>query len=104
VLVENGRVEIPVDRGQIFEAEFVSAERAVPQTSFLHEKTSRYTGSRPSPEFLPAPLLQFGWPQYSARPQGGRPIVRISPPAKMEWHSKIVALHTCARLRSDTGR
>jgi hypothetical protein len=43
VLIEDRRVEIPVDRGQIFEAEFISAVCAVPQTSYLHEKTSRYT-------------------------------------------------------------
>ena len=94
VLVERRRVQIPVDRGQILEAEFVSAECAVPQTSFLHERPPEYAGFRPSPEFLPAPLLRFGWRHYSPCPQGGRPIVRIWLSAKTRWHCRIVALHT----------
>ena len=36
MFVELGRVEIPVDRGEIFETEFVGAVGAVPQTRFLH--------------------------------------------------------------------
>ena len=36
MLVERGRVEIPVHRGQLFETEFIGAVSAVPQTRFLH--------------------------------------------------------------------
>ena len=36
VLVERRLGQIPVDRGEIFEAEFVGAVGAVPHTRFLH--------------------------------------------------------------------
>ena len=36
MLVERGFGQIPVNRGEIFEAEFIGAVRAVPRTRFLH--------------------------------------------------------------------
>ena len=47
VLVERGFGEVPVDRGEIFEAEFVGAMSAVPHTRFLHAKSSQRAGPKP---------------------------------------------------------
>ena len=82
VLVKHGRVEIPVDRGHILEAEFVSAECAVPQTSFLHEKTS--TNASGWRRYLPlaACLERTSGDHHSPAPQGRRPIVGNMQPAK----------------------
>ncbi len=40
---------IPVDRGEIFEAEFVGAMSAVPHTRFLHAKPSQPKSRPPGP-------------------------------------------------------
>jgi hypothetical protein len=45
VLVQRRFSQIPMDRGQIFEAELIGAASAVPHTRFLHAKSSQ-TGRR----------------------------------------------------------
>src|SRR3954447_10158651 len=81
MLVKLGRAEIPVHLTQILEAEFVGAVSAVPQTRFLHGRPPNTpSGRRRTPPKLPR--LTHGSLNYSARPQGARPIVRIARPAK----------------------
>ena len=81
VLVERGRGVIPVDRGEILEAEFVGAVGAVPQTRFLHERPPHDV--RPPPELLPdRRVFGRGSADHSARPANARPIVGIGRPAK----------------------
>src|SRR5262249_19401712 len=51
VLVKLGRIEIPVHRGEIFEAELVGAVGTVAQTRFLHERppTTHPAAAGPTP-------------------------------------------------------
>ena len=44
MLVKRRLGQVPVDRGELFEAEFVGAIGAVPHTRFLHAKSSQTGG------------------------------------------------------------
>ena len=68
VLVKRRRGMIPVHRGQILEAELVSAAGAVPQTRFLHEKSSTPRPAAAGAPALRPYLIQYGFAQYDARP------------------------------------
>src|SRR5207244_8405089 len=81
VFVEGGDVQVPAHRGEVVEAEFVSAIGAVARTGFLHEHLPLPSGRRRNS--LPAPV-SYGTaaPDYSGYPQSARPIVGIMAPAR----------------------
>src|SRR3954447_19830710 len=81
VLVEHGSIQIPVDRGQLFEAELIGAVNAVPHTRFLH---GRPPSTHPAPPETPpgCRVLRHGYAYYSADPHCARAIVRIIRAAK----------------------
>ncbi len=68
VLVERGLGEIPMNRGEILEAEFVGAIGTVSQTRFLHGKTSTTT---PAAARLTFPTARTG---HTASPRRDRPL------------------------------
>ncbi len=61
MLVERRRIEIPVDRSQVLESEFVGAVGAVPQSRFLHDqpppRRPAAAGTLPICRVLAAPRL-----------------------------------------------
>src|SRR5437588_7680243 len=79
MFVEARRFQIPVDRGEVPEAERLSAAGAVPQTRFLHERPPLDAGAAGPPSM---PRLWRGWLDYSACPMRARAIVLIKRAAK----------------------